>query len=114
MVEYNPIKIGNDVWIGCNSLILPGVSVIGDGAVVGAGSIVTHDIPPYAIVAGNPARIIRYRFQKEVIKELLASKWWEKSIHEIQPHIYEFQKPYKNNNLRKKEKPTCHILNINY
>ena len=92
LVEYNPIKIGNDVWIGYNSLILPSVSVIGDGAVVGAGSIVTHDIPPYAIVAGNPARIIRYRFQKEVIKELLASKWWEKSIDEIQPHIYEFQK----------------------
>lgn len=71
----NKIIIGNDVWIGENSFINDGIN-IGDGAVIGAHSVVTHDIPPYAIVAGAPARIIRYRFEEEQIEELLASKWW--------------------------------------
>ncbi len=68
--------IGHDVWIGQNVLIKQGVS-IGTGAVVGMGSVVIKDVEPYTIVAGNPARFIRYRFDEEVISELLASKWWE-------------------------------------
>jgi acetyltransferase-like isoleucine patch superfamily enzyme len=63
-------RVGNDVWVGARAIILSGVT-IGDGAVVGAGTIVTKDIPPYAIVAGNPAMIIRYRFSEQVIKKIL-------------------------------------------
>jgi acetyltransferase-like isoleucine patch superfamily enzyme len=68
-------KIGNDVWTGANVVILKGVN-IGDGAVVGASSVVTKDIPPYAIVVGNPAIVLRYRFTDEEIKFLLKIKWW--------------------------------------
>lgn len=68
-------EIGNDVWIGKNVLIKGGV-VIGDGAVVGMGSVVTHDVPPYSVVAGNPAKIIKYRFNNETIKKLLKIEWW--------------------------------------
>lgn len=68
--------IGSDVWIGEGSFIKAGVKV-GVGAVIGMGSIVTKDVPDYAIVAGNPARIIRYRFDQDTIKGLLSSKWWE-------------------------------------
>lgn len=70
------IRIGNDVWIGRNVLVLPGVD-IGDGVIVGAGSVVTKDVPAYAVVAGNPARVRRYRFDKEQIKKLLKIKWWD-------------------------------------
>jgi acetyltransferase-like isoleucine patch superfamily enzyme len=92
--ERVPLKIGNDVWCGVNSIILPNVREIGDGAVVAAGAVVNKDIPPYAIVAGNPARIVRYRFEKEVVDELLESKWWEKSIEEILPDLVEYTKRY--------------------
>ncbi len=69
------VIIGNDVWIGKGAMILSGVT-IGDGAVIGAKAVVTKDVPPYAIVAGNPARIIRYRFDDETIRKLLAIAWW--------------------------------------
>lgn len=68
--------IGNDVWIGENAMIKAGV-VLGDGCVVGMGSVVTKDVPPYAIVAGNPAKIIRFRFDQKTIEFLLQYKWWE-------------------------------------
>lgn len=68
-------KIGNDVWIGARALILDGVS-IGDGAIVAAGAVVTKDVPPYAIVGGVPAKIIRYRFSEDVIESLLKWQWW--------------------------------------
>jgi acetyltransferase-like isoleucine patch superfamily enzyme len=68
--------IGSDVWIGSNSVILAGVTVC-HGAVIGAGSVVTKDIPPYAIVAGNPARVLRHRFAKDLIAELLMTHWWD-------------------------------------
>ena len=69
------VKIGSDVWIGANCIIMRGVE-IGDGAVVAAGSIVTKSVPPYAIVGGNPARFIKWRFPEKVRKELLEIKWW--------------------------------------
>ena len=74
--------IGNDVWIGQNVTILPGVH-IGDGAIIGLNSVVGSDVKPYTIVAGNPAKVIRKRFDNELIKLLLKLKWWDKSIKEI-------------------------------
>lgn len=67
--------IGNDVWIGTNAIIQPGIT-IGHGAVIGSGAVVTHDVPPYAIVAGVPAKLIRYRFSDDIIADLLQLKWW--------------------------------------
>lgn len=81
-----PIKgdtvIGNDVWIGQNATILPGVH-IGDGAIIGASSVVGSDIEPYTIVVGNPARVIRKRFDDELIDIMEKLKWWDRSIEEI-------------------------------
>ena len=71
-------EIGNDVWIGANAVIKSGLK-IGDGAVIGAGAVVTKNVEPYAIVAGVPAKPIRYRFTESQIKFLLEFKWWEKS-----------------------------------
>ena len=70
------VIIGNDVWLGADSVILSGVT-IGDGAVVGARSVITNDIPPYAIVAGNPARMVKKRFDDLTIGRLLEVRWWE-------------------------------------
>jgi chloramphenicol O-acetyltransferase type B len=77
--EREPVKttfIGHDVWIGRNALIKQGVR-IGTGAVIGMRSVVTKDVPPYAIFGGNPANLIRYRFDSNTIERLLKSKWWE-------------------------------------
>ena len=74
--------IGNDVWIGENVFVSAGVN-IGDGAVIGAHAVVTHDVPPYAIVAGVPAKILRYRFDEATIKELMATQWWEWSDEKL-------------------------------
>ncbi len=77
------VVIGNDVWIGCNSIILGGVK-IGDGAIVGAGAVVTRDVAPYSIVAGVPAKVIKYRFTDEQIEFLESLKWWEWPLEKIQ------------------------------
>lgn len=74
--------IGNDVWIGQNATILPGVT-IGDGAIIGACSVVGSDVEPYTVAAGNPARSIRKRFDDELISLLLEWKWWDKTAEEI-------------------------------
>lgn len=74
--------VGNDVWIGQNALILPGVH-IADGAIIGANSVVGSDVEPYTIVAGNPARPLRKRFDDELIELLLRFKWWDKSVEEV-------------------------------
>jgi acetyltransferase-like isoleucine patch superfamily enzyme len=77
-----PVTVGNDVWIGHAVIILGGVS-IGDGAIIGAGSVVTKDVEPYSIVGGNPAKLIRKRFDDNIIKELQEFKWWEKTPEEM-------------------------------
>ena len=81
------VYIGNDVWIGLDVLILNGVKIC-DGAIIGANSVVTKDVQPYEFVGGNPARHIRFRFDKEIIDILLKLKWWdleEKEVKEILP-----------------------------
>lgn len=74
--------IGNDVWIGQNAVVLPGVK-IGDGAIIGANSVVGSDVGAYTIVAGNPAQVLRKRFDEELIELLLNFRWWDKSVEEI-------------------------------
>jgi virginiamycin A acetyltransferase len=74
--------IGNDVWIGYRAAILPGVT-IGDGAIIGSYSVVTRDVPPYAIVGGNPAQLIRKRFADSVIERLLEIAWWKWPVEKI-------------------------------
>ena len=80
------IIIGNDVWIGQNSVILPGVH-IGDGAIIGLNSVVGSDIPAYHIAAGNPVKVIRKRFDDELINLMLEWQWWNYSIEEIEKFI---------------------------
>jgi acetyltransferase-like isoleucine patch superfamily enzyme len=82
-------SIGHDVWIGRSAILLPGVSV-GHGAVVGAGAVVTKPVAPYAIVAGNPASLLRYRFSEDTIARLLAAQWWsmdEQRLHQLGPYF---------------------------
>ena len=78
-ISYKHTIIGNDVWIGANVFIKDGVT-IGNGAIIGANSVVTHDVEPYAIVAGSPAKIIRYRFSPEIIEQLQELQWWNYNI----------------------------------
>lgn len=92
-LKHTRLTIGNDVFIGHNAILLPSVSHIGDGAIIGAGAVVNKDIPPYAVVVGNPGRIVRYRFSEKTIQELEKSKWWEKSADELLPEFDTFQHP---------------------
>jgi virginiamycin A acetyltransferase len=80
------INIGNDVFIGSNVTILDGVT-IGDGAVIGAGAVVSKNIPSYAIAVGSPIKVIKYRFNEDIIKRLLETKWWDKSSDELHMKI---------------------------
>jgi acetyltransferase-like isoleucine patch superfamily enzyme len=80
--DKQPVTIGADVWIGARAIILGGVT-IGHGVVIAAGAVVNKDVPPYAIVGGVPAKIIRYRFDQSTIEKLLASAWWEASEDEL-------------------------------
>lgn len=96
------INVGSDVWIGAKSTIMSGIK-INDGAVVGAGSVVTKDVPPFAIVGGNPAQIIKFRFSPEQIIDLMNIKWWDWEEDKIKkeamslwsPNIDEFIKKHK-------------------
>ena len=80
------IVVGNDVWFGYESLILPGVH-IGDGAIIGARAVVTKDVPAYSVVAGNPARVVKMRFDDAIIQELLKIKWWDWPVEKITRNI---------------------------
>ncbi len=86
------VTIGNDVWIGFGALLLQGIN-IGDGAVIGAGAIVTKDVEPYSIVAGVPAKLIRKRFSDEEIAILLDTKWWDKDFQWINDNVDLFTDP---------------------
>ncbi|HEX8328859.1 MAG TPA: CatB-related O-acetyltransferase [Hymenobacter sp.] len=79
-------RVGNDVWIGYRATIMPGVT-IGDGAIIGACAVVTRDVPPYTIVGGNPARVIRPRFDAATTARLLALAWWHWPVEKITRHV---------------------------
>nr|WP_288812021.1 CatB-related O-acetyltransferase [uncultured Sphingobacterium sp.] len=86
--EFSVTNVGNDVWIGAGAIIRAGVT-IGDGVIVAAGAVVTKDVPPFAIVGGIPARIIKYRFEQEDITKLLNLKWWDKDIALLKTYFKE-------------------------
>jgi virginiamycin A acetyltransferase len=93
---YQPLQIGHDVWIGLNATLLPGCRNIGNGAIVGAGAIVTKNVPPFAIVAGSPAKLIRYRFGEEQIEQIDRSEWWMKSPSQLKElkEIFTAENPF--------------------
>ena len=95
MISKGAIEIGHDVWIGTHCVILSGAK-IGTGSVVAANSVVTGEIPPYAIVAGSPAKVIKYRFSAKIIDQLLASEWWNKPESEIIVLFNDFNNKYSN------------------
>lgn len=81
-VSKGPVIIGNDVWVGTQSVILTGVTV-GDGAIIATNSVVTENVPPYAIVGGTPAKIIKMRFSEDIVSKLMEVKWWNWDIERI-------------------------------
>lgn len=91
-LSHERVKIGNDVWVGCGSIIMPGVRV-GDGAVIGAGAVVTKDVAPYSVVSGVPARHMKLRFEPEMITRLEALRWWDWDDEKLKEHIEFFQQP---------------------
>ena len=80
--------VGNDVWLGYGALVLPGVT-IGHGAIVAAASVVSADVPPYAIVAGNPARVVRRRYEDTDVERLLVAAWWDWPVEAVTQHARE-------------------------
>ncbi|BAZ04409.1 Vat family streptogramin A O-acetyltransferase [Calothrix sp. NIES-3974] len=86
LVYKGDTVIGNDVWIGYEAVIMPGVK-IGDGAIIGAKSVVTKDVAPYTIVGGNPANLIRKRFPDHIVAELLAIAWWDWDVQKITDNL---------------------------
>ena len=85
-----PVWIGHDAWIGANAILTPRCRRIGIGAVVGAGAVVTMDVPDFAVVVGNPAKIVKYRFSEEMQATILDSRWWERPLEEclaVLPHM---------------------------
>ena len=92
-VSKGPIHIGNDVWIGARAVVLSGVT-IGDGAVVGAGAVVTRDVPPYSVAVGSPARVVKSRFPEPVCERLLDLKWWDWPEDKIRRNRSLFYDPF--------------------
>lgn len=92
-LEWVPLHIGHDTWIGNRAIILPGCRSIGIGAVVGAGSVVTHDVADFAVVGGAPAKTLKMRFTPETRAQILKSRWWERTIEELVGQLEVFTAP---------------------
>lgn len=90
LITRSKLVIENDVWVGHGAIILPAVTQIENGAIIGAGCVVTGNVPPFAIVAGNPGRIIKYRFDEIMIETIQRSRWWEKDIKDIKADERDF------------------------
>lgn len=88
-IPYRACEVGDGAWIGHGAVILPSVVRVGRGAVVAAGSIVVRDVPDYAVVAGNPARVVKMRFEEEVIQKIEDSRWWEMSKEDFAEYCRE-------------------------
>jgi acetyltransferase-like isoleucine patch superfamily enzyme len=89
--EFKRVTIGHDVWIGTRAIVMGGVT-IGNGAIVGAGAVVTKDVPPYAVVAGIPARVLRYRFEPEQIRMLEKIEWWNQDLDWLKANAHYFHR----------------------
>lgn len=100
--EGKKIVIGSDVWIGSGVFVKTGVK-IGTGAVIGMGSVVTHDVEPYSIVAGNPAKLIRYRFEKNIREKIIETEWWNLEEEVLKVYSKYFNNPYEFLKLYKKK-----------
>ena len=96
LIHRSELVVGNDVWVGQNAIILSRVRRIGDGAVIGAGAVVTKDVPDFAVVVGNPAKVVKYRFSEEERLKIKSLKWWDKDIKELQKDLDEFTRPFEN------------------
>ena len=94
LISRNSLTIGNDVWLGHNAIILSSVRSIGDGAVIGAGAVVTKDVPDFAVVVGNPGKVIKYRFSEQTSRKLKQERWWDKDIEDLQAKLEDFLKPF--------------------
>lgn len=92
-VEMGSLQIGHDAWIGDRVIITPGCRRVGVGAVIGAGAVVTRDVPDFAVVAGNPARLIRMRFPERTCRIILESRWWEHPLHVVRRHLADMTRP---------------------
>ncbi|NJL30329.1 MAG: CatB-related O-acetyltransferase [Phycisphaerales bacterium] len=86
-MDFVPLEIGHDAWLGARAIITPGCKSIGLGAVVAAGAVVTRDVPDFAIVGGNPARVIRYRYPAVLQNEVRASRWWMQSLEQLRTQL---------------------------
>jgi len=111
-VAFHPLEIGADSWIGARAIITPGCSRIGIGSVVGAGSIVTKDVPDFAVVAGAPAKPIRLRFPNSVCDRILASKWWTRPALECLQYLDPMTRPL-NECLANHPLLTCYTVDSN-
>ena len=92
-ISDNPLTVGHDVWIGANVLITPGCKTIGNGAIVAAGTVVTSDVPAFAIVGGVPGRLIRWRFTEDVMALIEESCWWLHSLGDLIDLMPLFEQP---------------------
>jgi len=93
-IPVGTLDIGDDVWIGHNAILLPGVGTVGRGAAIAAGAVVTKPVPAYAVVGGNPARILRMRFNAETIEHIEATRWWELDAPALRRSINEKPKMF--------------------